>query len=152
MAAGQSLALSTSGSPRKATKVFPLCSGLLLQVIKVKQVEKLKAIHSDHEFLLEICFQDNESMENVLGITEPCQVKVTQHLVFRKQNLSATKANSNVCCPSFFVAIACSWYWMPDSKLLRGWGSNLNEGTGTVSTVSFRGIVLIPGILVKMIM
>lgn len=40
-------------------------------------------------------------MENVLGIAEPCQVKVTKHLVFRKQNLSATKANENVFCPSF---------------------------------------------------
>lgn len=44
MAAGQSLVLSTSGSPRKATKVFPLCSGPLLQVIKVKKVKKLKAV------------------------------------------------------------------------------------------------------------
>lgn len=31
--------LSSSGSPRKGTKGFPLCSGSLLRVIKVRQVK-----------------------------------------------------------------------------------------------------------------
>lgn len=34
-------------------------------------------------------------MEKFLGIAEPSQVNVTQHSVFRKQNVSAVKANEN---------------------------------------------------------
>jgi len=72
---------------------------------------------------MEKSFQNHKSRETILGVAKPCQVKVTQQFVFRKQNISASKANESFWYPSFACVLS-----VPDLQ----WLIQSQCGIGTI--------------------
>lgn len=147
MAAGQSSALSSWGSPRNVTKGFILWSGYLLWVMKVRQVKKLKAKYLDYWFLLE-----NKLSGEQIRRKFSWQSRIPSgqsDSVFSFQN---TKSFWNQSQWKFFISIIllctpCSWPSVIDSELMWDWDNNPNETLEAITTISSREVILVPGIL-----